>query len=76
MALTGSDRDVAIRWIAKRVKQQKVNMSSVGELFEFMIDNQLPSPAAMSSELDAIETAQAEERITKLRAELTKLEGR
>ena len=76
MALTEAEREVAVKWLAKQGKQQKLRISDVTSIFDFMIDNQLPSQATMIAELDTEATKRDQSRIVKLRAELNKLEGR
>ncbi len=76
MALTEAEREVAFRWLVKQGKQQKLLISNADSVFNFMIDNQLPSQASMVSELDEQDAERDQTRIIKLRAELDRLEGR
>ncbi len=76
MALTDEEREVAIRWLARKGRQQNLRFGNGVDVLNFMIDNPLPSVAQMESDLAAEEAAQTQTRITNLRAELDRLEGR
>jgi hypothetical protein len=67
--------NTALRYIAIKMREDKVNMGSPGEVVKWMLRNPLPDPKDVAREYDEEVEKERKRRIVILTEELERLEG-
>jgi len=76
MALTESQMEKALRYVARAMAADGVNFADVGAVVEWMINNPLPDRLTYEAQVAVDDESEKQARIAALQEELTKLEGR
>jgi len=74
--MTDEQMEKAMRYVARAMIADHVNPNDVGSVVKWMILNPLPARATYEAEVDQQDEAEKQTRITALRDELNRLEGR
>jgi hypothetical protein len=75
MALTDVQMEKAMRYVARKMQEEKVSVQDVGGIVKWMINNPLPSKAEYQAQMDVWEEEDKAASIAKLEAQLAKLKG-
>jgi hypothetical protein len=75
MALTKLELETAMRYVARGIIADGVNINDVGSVVRWMIEHPLPAKATYEAEVATQDAAEKQSRIIALQAELDKLEG-
>lgn len=76
MAITNEDLKVVLVYLLRRLVAAKVDANDLREVVRYIIDNPLPDKATIEAELVTLDETDKQNQITRLRRQLTKLEGR
>jgi hypothetical protein len=75
MALTESQIQKAMDYVARKMIQDKINLIDVGAVIRWMIENPLPTKAEYQAQLAVWEEEDKAAKIVALQAQLDKLQG-
>ena len=76
MALTEQEIQTAIEYIAREMKAAGLNITDVGAVVRWLVENPLPDKAVYEAELNAAMETENTERIALLTKEIQRLQRR